>query len=563
VPRDSRATMFGLSGRVFLAPRRPRAVGYSKHRRASERGSAVEGSAAQAMAFEPVYYADKLEIVNSSGDIGLVTLWTPMRTAKRLLPQLSPGILDPATSRVAVIANLYGDGMHQMMCNLLYNPQIRYLVALGQDLGLPTTEELAAFFAHGLEEATLLGTVVCRIPGTNRILPKLDGFDVERLQRQVRFAHLGKLSGDGAAAALASFLTSIPADTSPVAANRVHVAIPPDDYAYRPSDIGAHQVMRARPLDCWEELVTRAVRFGHPVNLRSGPRRELLNAKVVITDPVEESAELLSDYGFSSEAFREYQEKMLEAVLPQGIAYTYGNRLRGYFERAGARMDTLDFVGRELRHNPESRHAYISLWDTAADLPGDDQETETAVPCLVTIFFRRSADRLTMTATYRSHNLLTAWLQNVYGLMAIQQEICKRTEMPPGPITVISHSLGIDPRSPRYQFARHVADGWKRDEDIDRETGARSLREDPNGYFVVTVDGEAGEIVAEHRYGGLLVKQYRSDRASKIERQVIGDMAVSLVSHALWLGRELSVKEAILRQRVDRRHAPVNQSGSV
>lgn len=131
------------------------------------------------MIFEPIYCADRLEIVNTVGDIGLVTLWTPLRTAKRLLAQLSPGILDPALSRVASIANLYGDGMLQMMCNLLYNPQIRYLVAVGEDLGLPITAELAAFFEHGLEETVILGTIVCRIPGTTRIFPKLDGFDAE------------------------------------------------------------------------------------------------------------------------------------------------------------------------------------------------------------------------------------------------------------------------------------------------------------------------------------------------------------------------------------------------
>jgi hypothetical protein len=511
----------------------------------------VEDSAEKAMIFHPIYYADRLEIVNPTGDIGFVTLWTPLRTAKRLLAQLSTDILNPALSRIACIANLYGDGVPQMMCNLLYNPQIRYLVAAGEDLGSPITAELAAFFERGLEESAVLGAAVWRIPGTARIFPKLDGFDAERLRRQVSFTHAGNLSGDNAAD-LAGFLASLPADSSPFATNRVHVTIPkvPDEHAYQPSDIGAHQVVQARPLDCWKELVIRTVRFGRPVNLGSGPRLELLNAKVVITSPVEEPNELLNAYDFSREALRSYQRRMLDGVIPAGIAYTYGNRLRGYFEKDGERIDTLEAVSRELGRNPESRNAYVSLWDTATNL-----NAETAVPCLATIFFRRSNHRLTMTATYRSHNLLTAWIQNVYGLMAIQQEICKRTGTPPGPITVISHSLGIDPLSPRFQLAQDLAKGRKRDEDVHRETGAHRLREDPNGYFVVTVDDEAGEIVAEHRYDGLLVKEYRSDRAAKIEREIIADMAVSLVSHAIWLGRELSVKEAALQRRIERRPA--------
>jgi thymidylate synthase (methanogen type) len=515
----------------------------------------------RATIFKPLYYADRLNIVNPAGDVGLVTLWTPLRAATRVLEHISPEILDPDASRIAVISNLYGDGLHQMLCNLLYNPQIRHLIAVGEDLALPTVTEIEAFLEHGLEETELLGTTVCRIPGTARLLPLIKGFDAERLQRRLSFGYLGKLSGGDAPRRLPEYLASLPRHTGQETEERLRVDIPPampDDYSYRPSDVTGHQVARRRPLDCWEELVARTVRFGRPVSLRSGPRLELLNTKVVITEPADEPAEVLEEYGFSLERFHDYQKEMLDgATPPPGISYTYGNRLRGHFRQEGNGTDTLQSVVRTLRQDPESRHAYVSLWDTAADLSADRQPG-SAVPCLVTIFFRRADSRLALTATYRSHNLLTAWLQNVYGLIGIQRYVCERTGMPPGQVTVISHSLGIDPRSPRYQIARGIAERWTRDEDVDRGTGKHSLREDPNGYFVVTVDEEAGEVVAEHRYEGLLVKQYRGDRAAKIEREVIGDMAVSLVSHALWLGRELMAKEETLRRQLDRRRVPAN-----
>jgi thymidylate synthase len=119
--------------------------------------------------------------------------------------------------------------------------------------------------------------------------------------------------------------------------------------------------------------------------------------------------------------------------------------------------------------------------------------------------------------------------------------------MKPGPITVLSNSLGINPESPRYELARAIEGSWKTDDDLDRETGKYSLREDPHGYFVVTVDQERGLIVAEHRFGGVLLKRYEAERAVTIEREVATDMAVSLVSHAMWLGRELTLKERVLR----------------
>jgi thymidylate synthase (methanogen type) len=500
------------------------------------------------MAFQPLYYADRVTVINPTGDVGLVTLWTPLRTAMRVLGQGIQDIFNRDASRIAVIANLYGDGMHEMFCNLLFNPQIRYLVAIGEDLGLPTTDELDAFLERGLEEVSILGTIVHAIPGTTRFFPVLANFDVKRLQQQLTFRHLGKLTGDDAAGKLARYLDSLPRLPSGENADRRRVEIPApigDDYAYRPSDVAGHQVARRRPLDCWEELITRTVRFGHPVHLRSGPRIELLNTKVTITDPSDDPEDALKQYGFSLERFRSYQDKMLDSALPPGISYTYGNRLRGYFSRNGESVDTLDSAVSVLQRDPESRRAYITLWDSAEDLSPDGP----SAPCLVTIFFRRSEGRLTLTATYRAHNLLVAWLQNVYGLMRIQQEVCRQVEMPPGALTVISHSLGIDPRNPRYELAKGIASAWDRDEDVDRVTGKHSLREDPNGYFIVTVDEGSAEIVAEHRYGGLLVKQYRGDRAAKIEREIIGDMAVSLVSHGLWLGRELALKEQALRRK--------------
>ena len=513
--------------------------------------------------FQPLYVPDRLELVNPTGDVGIVTLWTPLRTKSgkpgaglRLIERLAPGALDPASSRVAVVSNLYGAGMFKMFCNLLFNPQIRYLIAIGEDMKLPTCAEIVALKNHGVEEATVLGRTVLRIPGTSRLLPMVEGFDVDRLREQFEFHQLGEFSDPGAAA-LPGLLASLPVQDA-ASAERLKIDIPPalaDDYAYRPSNVAAHQVTRKGPLDCWEELVVRTCRFGVPVTLEGGPRLELLNTRVVITDPREDPADTLEQYGFSLDQFRDYQTAMLNPSLPSTISYTYGNRLRGHFDQGAGSHDTLETVIARLQRNGEARNAFISLWDSALDLPVAD-EGSAASPCLVTLCFRRSFDRLTLTATYRAHNLLTAWLENAYGLMAVQAHVADRVGVPVGPLSIVSHSLGIDPENSFYELAVGMSEAWTRDEDVDRVTGKHSLREDPNGYFMVTVDNAEGEIVAEHMYDGLLLKQYRSDSAAKIERQIIGDMAVSLPSHALWLGRELMTKEVELRARTRPRREP-------
>lgn len=501
------------------------------------------------MRFEPLYYADRLTVVNPYGDVGLVTLWSTQRATRRVFDRISPNLLDPAKSRIAVVSNLYGDGMHQMFCNLLFNPQIRHLVAVGEEMGQPTVEELKAFLEYGTEKTFMLGATVLRITGTDRIFPALDEFDAKRLRQTLSFRYLGRLGE--LSQQLGTYLSSLPhyQDDSP---ERVRVTIPPavpDDYSCLPSDITSHQIRRRTALDAWRELVTRVVRFGQPVRLHSGPRIELLNTRVVITKPGDESSAELRKYGFSLERFREYQLRMLDDVKPDGVTYTYGNRLRGYFPQLGGNNDALTTAAKLLKEDPQTRRAYISLWDTAADLGNADTARDTATPCLVAVFFRRSEGRLTMTATYRAHNLLTAWMQNIYGLMAIQRFVCEKAEMEPGPLTVISHQLGIDPRSPQYELAKAIAGEWTRDEDVDPETGKYELRQDPNGYFVVTVDEETDEVVADHKIDGLSIKRYRSRDAGTIAQKVAADMAVTLVSHALWLGRELAAKEAQLRRR--------------
>lgn len=515
-----------------------------------------------ANAFQPLYHADRISIVNPQGDVGLITLWSPLRTVKRKLADVAPETLDPSRSRIAAIGNLYGDGMHAMLCNLLFNPQVRHLVAVGEDLGLPTCDELRRFIEDGLQDAELLGAPMKRIVGTSRLFPATPGFQEQPLRQRLTFARLGRLSGEGFAGALEDRLRNLPRATEDSVPPRIRVqgatsqqasrpgADSPSEAgprSHRPSRLTAHQVQRASPLRCWEELVVRAIRFGRRVELRKGPRLELLNARAVILQPQRDPGQALQARGFSLDELVDYERQILDPQLPEGISYTYGNRLRGHFRRDGEPLDALKTAIGALSANPETRHAYVSLWDNALDLPRQGAETAAASPCLVTLFFRRTQEGgLSLTATYRSHNLLTAWLRNVYGLIAIQRHVAAGCAMPAGPITVISQSLGIDPASPRYEIAKRLAKGWSSDDEVDLATGKRSLRQDPNGYFVVTLDKQAREIVVEHRFEGILIKRYSGRRAGEIANRIAGDMAVSLPSHALWLGAELARKEAML-----------------
>jgi thymidylate synthase len=70
-------------------------------------------------------------------------------------------------------------------------------------------------------------------------------------------------------------------------------------------------------------------------------------------------------------------------------------------------------------------------------------------------------------------------------------------------------------------------------------------REDPMGYFRITLDGDA--ILVEHRHGDVTLKEYRHAKASRLQHEIARDGAVSDINHALYLGRQLERAEWCLR----------------
>jgi thymidylate synthase len=490
--------------------------------------------------FSPLYYAERLSVVNPSGDVGICTLWSKVESARKILEEARVD-LAPASSRVAVIANLYGNGLPQMLRNLLHNPQIRHIVIVGKNLS-GSREWLVNFFKHGLEEVEFLGAKAHRIRNTSRVI---DGcVEPAHFPQAIHFHVLGEL-GDGATkSALKAYFDNLPA-LEPYDGPRIDPPPIPEPAVTRyPSEPRAHTIVRARPMEAWSELIFRLHRFGHrnmvaKQGIQEG-RVELQNVKVIIEDPREESGETLQSYGFSLEKFQGYQRRILDPVKPQDLGYTYGNRLRGYFRYHGQTVDSLEIAARRLKEKPESRHAYITLWDNARDL----MEAHDC-PCFVTAFFRRFEGRLTLTATFRSHNAMEAWPENVYGLIAVQRFVSERAEMEPGPITVISHSISID--LPSLAKAKRIADRKETDEVLDPATGKYGPRMDPHGEFITTFDRSSWELVVEHSFDGMKLGEYRGKSAEEIERKLARDVALSEISHALYLGREIARKEAEMK----------------
>jgi len=483
------------------------------------------------MEFKALYFDDRLLKVNPRGVIGVVTLWSKPEYVRERFREAGVD-LDKATSPIAVFGTLYGNGLREMLRNLLYNPQIQVLLICGHDRS-GSREELEKFFTLGLETEgsspiRFLSEVgmaysPMRICGTHRLIDPLvvpENFPT----------HLGKPRWIGdpkeesVVVKIREFFNSWKQKHIQIKEDeRKKIALPEVETQYFPSNPREHQIVRESPLEAWVELLFTITRFGRRVTLKKGDRVELQNVKVVVEEPREEEPEKLLNFNLDPGKLGTYYLEFLEGDLRPDEAYTYGHRLRTYFK-----MDAVEVLAARLKKDPEDRKAYFTLWDNNRDLTAKESR-----PCFVSAFFRKFGEKLTLTATFRTHNAMDAWLLNFYGLMRLQQEVAKRAGLAPGAITVFSHSISIDPRELDRALTVVGKRKWK-------------MHLDPMGYFRVTLDGD--EILVEHRAEDVTLKEYRGRTAVSLQHQIARDVAVSDINHAMYLGRQLAKAEMALKE---------------
>jgi thymidylate synthase len=481
------------------------------------------------MEFKALYFDDRLLKVNPEGVIGVVTLWSKPEYVMERFRQAGVD-LDPATSRIAVFGTLYGNGLREMLRNLLYNPQVQVLLICGHDRS-GSQLELLNFFDLGLEMVEdapihFLGgkgllTNPFRIKGTNRLIDGLVGHD--------SFSETFKLKalGDPGQEATLKNIRGFFDEWRPInAPSFPRPDVPPllnVETEYFPSNPRAHQVVQKSSVEAWLDLLHLITRFGRRVTLKKGDRLELQNLKVVVEEPQPASREDLLQVNLDPDKLDRYFQNFLMGELRPDEAYTYGNRLRNYFK-----LDAVEILAKRLLKDPEDRKAYFTLWDNNRDLTAKESR-----PCFVSVFFRKFEEKLTLTATFRTHNALDAWLLNLYGLMALQQEVARRAGMTPGAITVFSHSISIDPRELDRALTVVGKRRWK-------------MHLDPMGYFRVTLDGD--EILVEHRAEDVTLKEYRGRTAVSLQHQIARDVALSDINHAMYLGRQIAKAEMALKE---------------
>lgn len=535
------------------------------------------------MMFQALTKANQLRTGNPESNIAICCLWMPRdRVANELDPQ------DYAT-----IGNLYSTprGIPYLLQNLLANPQIRNLVVLG--VGVEKIDRsrsgkalLSLWSGNFVETVTTNGQRVWQIGDatdhdwcfsgpehfTREMLNHLHNNVTIWLANSpddIRRMMLNKQFGTHPDKTLAPWGEPIRIQLPEAVTEDV---LPAQNSGF---------VVRGKTIaDLWPQILYTVMRFGKlndshydDVHMEALNLMAVLDSEADVVDVdfgdrtygwlpgrfMSPSGEMIPDWIQATnsdlrttETFREYCEKVLfgegsAADEERGVVkYTYGDRMRWWFDD----NDQIADVVQKLAREPIAKSAVISLWDP------DHDHKHGGSPCLNHLWFRIVDSRLSMTVVIRSNDMYGAWPANAYSLRVLQSLIMTgvntrlhtlgEPQVRLGPMTIVSESAHV------YGDSFNAADDVIRDHYTPVVRRQMTQFNDPKGSFVIEVDHEdrlkGSQIVVNHIEpgDGRLLGQYRSTTALSMVRQLAEANVIEQISHALYIGTELSKAEFVV-----------------
>jgi thymidylate synthase len=288
--------------------------------------------------------------------------------------------------------------------------------------------------------------------------------------------------------------------------------------------------------ETWVKIIHRIKTTGtiRPTGY-DGQWQELVDLMAVVTDEPRGFYFPEPNYLPCDRAFiEEYVSQILDdSTYREGIKYTYGQRLRSWFKR-----DQIEQVIQKLIGEIDAASAVMSLWDVRDHDSGGS-------PCLNHIWLRVVDNELSLTATFRSNDMFSAWPANAIGLRKLQEhirdEIAKRSsyDMRLGPLITVSQSAHI------------YDDTWENADQLIQQQYSAICRHrdfyDPAGNFLIEIEGNNIVVKQTTPGSGEVVACYFGKEPLKLVREICAASPAINPEHAGYLGMELSKAAEALR----------------
>ena len=499
--------------------------------------------------FNAIYKPNQL--ILGSGYIAICTGWTP---AKSVAAKLDP-------SDYAVIGNLYSAsrGINFLVRNLLANPHVRYLVVMDltqEDKNSGSVQCLKDFFENGVYKGKNDVGKECWV--IDSLVKGYIDIDIPlEVLNQLRSSVT--LRDSLTTYAILMLRLSVYGANKPWAKPMVFPYNEPTSEV-KPGPRYGHRIEGKTIAETWIKILQRIKTTGtiRPTGY-DGKWQELIDLMAIVTDEPE-------DFYFPEPNYlpldREYLKNYIPQILDDAnyqerVKYTYGQRLRSWFGQ-----DQIKAVITKLIKEIDSASAVMSLWDSGSGnyqilaehdswrghdhntiargerKGGDSDHNHGGSPCLNHIWVRVVDNELSLTATFRSNDMFSAWPANAMGLRALQRhirdEIASQSEydLTMGPLITISQSAHI------------YDDCWETVEQLLANQYQSIISQefrgysDPAGNFLVETDGNI-ITVSQLTPNGEFVGKWEGKNPLKLIRQIIADCPSIQSFHIGYLAREI------------------------
>ncbi len=462
----------------------------------------------------PEYYAPRLK-VGGRLDIGLCTLWTKDEVLDRSVPPEVYGIRGPLFSL---------RGAEYIVRNVLLNPSLRTIVIAGGDAN-SSPDGLIALVNNGLgPKGEILGLNDERGKPTVYFDPQLPKEAVDLFRENIRIVDL---RGEKKWSAVVKVINDISSLDSFDSVRRRYPESMPTANTLMSEGMGI-RIERKSIADAWLDMLFHIRKFGTTKPTDKGRNiQELASLHIIVDeDPINILERIPGWLPLSRQDIESYLPVMLQAVPPSGVemAYTYGAQLRNY-----EGLDQLAEIARLLTSEWFTKRAVATTWH----LPNHLVDQVASAPCLTDLMFLVQNDKLLMYADFRSHDMYRAWLQNVYGLRLLQQEMALKTGIAIGKMEIRSNSAhlwqDIIPDADRLIDQRYskLAHVW---------------REDPRGNFLITIEQGHIKLVHVDISGNPTGKVFTSkDGQMLYKRAILDEALISFPDHAAYLAWEIGM----------------------
>lgn len=489
------------------------------------------------MTYQPICKGNQL--IYGEGDTVVVTGWTPK---ERIAKQLNPRFY-------AVVGNLYSAtrGINILIRNLLSNPQVSRLLLIAttrEDRNSGSCKCLYDFFEYGFTSGkTETGQPCWRIKSdvTGYIDKEIPGDSLTLLRESISVVYSENLCDYQKIVFPLKEKIRLSQEIYPI------TQILPQIF---PASIYGHRIEGKTIAEAWVKILHRIKTTGtiRPTGY-GGQWQELIDMMAVVTSEPD-------DFYFPDPNYLPIDRDFLQNYIPQviedqpyqeGVKYTYGQRLRSWFGK-----DQIQQVIDKLTTEIDSASAVMSLWDSGSAIArfgrnlGDSDHDHGGSPCLNHIWIRVVEGELSLTATFRSNDMFGAWVANAMGLRALQRHIrdSVNPELKMGALITVSQSAHI------------YDDCWENVDQLIQSQYPKICNnrqyDDPAGNFVVSI--ESNKIVVQHITPriGEVIAEYRGKSAESLCKQIASATPYLQVEHALYLGKELSTAESLLKENGNR-----------